>query len=228
MRLSIVTPWHNCPELIGQYEAAVAGADEVIVVDNASGAPTKAGLHEMLRRREGAKIVHLEHNIWFSAACNRGYAESTGDVVLFLNNDVMAAPGWLDKVRADIVDGGLYGAACETRTVAGQPMTYLEGWCVAARRETWDAISIENPRTPAGIAAGLPPQFFGPWDQVVFPMYYSDVDLSYRAHRAGFPLRVRRWDVQHLSNYTSRRTEGAYSDSEAAWRRFTARVEAGR
>ena len=33
MKLSIVTPWHNCPELIGQYEAAVAGADEVIIVE---------------------------------------------------------------------------------------------------------------------------------------------------------------------------------------------------
>lgn len=209
MRLSIVTPWHNCPELIGQYEAAVAGADEVIIVDNGSDESVYWKLAALEHHNEGRiRLLHNDQNVWFSAACNQGYAASTGDVVLFLNNDVMAAPGWLERVKADIVDGGLYGAACETRTVSGQPMTYLDGWCVAARRETWDAL--------------------GGWDAATFPMYYSDVDLSYRAHRAGFPLRVRRWDVQHLSNYTSRRTEGAYSDSEAAWRRFTARVEAGR
>lgn len=203
MKLSIVTPWHNCPELIGQYVAATRGADQVVIVDNASDPKTAAMLAAL-----GTTYIRNDQNVWFSAACNQGYAASTGDVVLFLNNDVMAAPGWLERVKADIVDGGLYGAACETRTVSGQPMTYLDGWCVAARRETWDAL--------------------GGWDAATFPMYYSDVDLSYRAHRAGFPLRVRRWDVQHLSNYTSRRTEGAYSDSEAAWRRFTARVEAGR
>jgi GT2 family glycosyltransferase len=212
MKISIVTPWHNCPELIGQYEAAVAGADEVVIVDNASDVPTQGAI-EGLRHRNIAtgrvKVVRTENNVWFSAACNMGYERSTGDVVLFLNNDIIASPDWLDRVRADIRDGGIYGPAAETRTVAQQPMTYLDGWCVAARRETWAALG-------------------GPWDADTFPMYYSDVDLSWRAYRAGYPLRVRTWAVRHLSNYTSQRTEGAYTDSEAAFARFTARVEAGR
>lgn len=203
MTISIVTPWAGCPELLGQWWAAVKDADQVVIVDNASDPKTAAMLAAL-----GVTYIRNDTNVWFSAACNQGYAASTGDVVLFLNNDVMAAPGWLDKVKADIVDGGLYGAACETRTVSGQPMTYLDGWCVAARRETWEGLKG--------------------WDAAEFPMYYSDVDLSYRAHRAGFPLRKRTWQVQHLSNYTSQRTEGAYADSEAAWKRFTARVEAGR
>jgi GT2 family glycosyltransferase len=207
MKLSIVTPWHGCPELIGQYEAAVKGADQVVIVDNASPEPA-AGALLALSHRIGARLIRNDKNVWFSAACNQGYAASTGDVVLFLNNDVMAAPGWLDKVRADIRDGGLYATGADVRTVAGQPMTYLDGWCVAAKRETWDAL--------------------GGWDAEAFPMYYSDVDLSYRAHRAGFPLRVRKWAVQHLSNYTSQRTPGAYADSEAAWKRFAARVEGAR
>jgi len=200
--LSIVTPWHNCIELLGQYLAAVRGADQVIVIDNASdpqAAPALASLANI-----GATIIRNDENRLFSAACNQGLDVATGDVVLFLNNDVLASPKWLERVRADVQDGGLYGPTPQIAVVGGQPMTYLEGWCIAARRATWTAL--------------------GGWDAEAFPLYTSDVDLCWRAYRAGYGMRVRRWAIQHLSNYTSSRTPGSYDGSAAARARFAERV----
>lgn len=203
MKLSIVTPWLDCPELLGQYAMAVRGADQVVIVDNGSDPATAT-----LLQRLGTTYIRNDENAQFSRACNHGLERATGDVVLMLNNDVMAAPGWLDRVRAHVIEDAFYGPAVGYVTVAQQPMMYLEGWCIAAPRHVWQAV--------------------GGFDADVFPMYSSDVDLCWRAFQVGYPLRHRRWPVQHLSNYTSQRTPGAYDGSAEARQRFAQRVEASR
>lgn len=56
----------------------------------------------------------------------------------------------------------------------------------------------------------------GGWNEVDFPgLYWEDNELCYRAERAGLQLKQAILSLVHLSNYTSRRTEGAYLHSEA-------------
>jgi hypothetical protein len=47
--ISVITPFHNCPELLPDYEAAVFGA-QILVIDTASDADTSDKLRAMVER----------------------------------------------------------------------------------------------------------------------------------------------------------------------------------
>lgn len=204
--ITIITPWLNHPELIEGYEAAVQGVDELIIVDNGSTAETQSALRAMHARiGDTGAYIRNDENRYFSAANNQGLAHAPGDIVVFLNNDISGDPGWLEQVRVDVEDGYLCGPAADMRVVAGQPLLYIEGWCIAARREVWEAL--------------------GGWDEELFRLpYWDDVDLCWRARRAGYKLRKTSWSLTHLSNTTSRTTPGAYDGSEVNRQAFELRV----
>jgi GT2 family glycosyltransferase len=205
MTISIVTPWHNHPELIADYERAVQGA-QVVIVDNISDTDTYAGLRSMAEHL-GATFVANPVNAWFAAACNQGLAHATGDIIVMLNNDIIAEPGWLAAVERDVKGDGLYGPETHVKIIQGRPLLYVDGWCVAARREVW--------------------QRLGGFDAVTFAKpYWEDVDLSWRAVQKGYTLHQRRWKVRHLGNTTSRTVAGAYDASEANRAAFEAKVAA--
>lgn len=183
--VSIVTPWLAHPELRAEYDRATAGA-EVIIVDTSDMRPFS-----------------------FAAACNLGIARATGDIIVCLNNDIQAVPGWLDAVRRDVKPGALYGVSTDIRVVDGYTIMYLEGWCIAALVQTWRDL--------------------GGWDAETFQRpYWEDVDLSWRATQQQIRLVRRPWMVTHLGNRTSATTPGAYDASAANGRAFARKVRAAR
>ena len=206
MRVSIVTPWYNHDELLGSYLTTVTGADEVILVDNGSD-------ERIARQLEAHADVYLRRGRegWFAPACNEGLAASTGDIVVFLNNDVSGPTGWLEMLRSQVTNRGLYGPSFDQRAVQlpnGRPLwvPYLEGWCVAATRAVWVDL--------------------GGWDAEAYPnAYWEDVDLSFRARLQGYTLNYcPAWDLRHPGNTTSRMTPGSYDHSSTNQRTFENRV----
>ena len=195
MTISIVTPFHNCPELLPDYEGAVQGA-QVIAIDNASDVDTANRLQAMIERLgNGSKYVRNEENVKFSKANNQGLALADGEIVVFMNSDIRATGNWLDRVQ-NAKKGAFYSPTSGVRTVDGEVYRYLEGWCLFGQRSDFESI--------------------GGWNDRDFPgIYWEDNELCYRAERAGMQLKQAILPLIHLSNYTSRRTEGAYSYSEA-------------
>ena len=58
--ISIITPFHNCPELIPDYEKAIQGA-QVIAIDNASNDDAAVKLQAMIERLgNGSKYLRNE------------------------------------------------------------------------------------------------------------------------------------------------------------------------
>jgi GT2 family glycosyltransferase len=76
---------------------------EVIVVDNASSDGTQSWL-----RKSAAQallplvVVENAHNAGFAAANNQAAARARGDVLVFLNNDCVVVPGWLETLVAHL------------------------------------------------------------------------------------------------------------------------------
>lgn len=219
-RVSVITPWKDHPELIPLYERAVQGADEVIILDNAS-EPETADALEALAARLGGRYVRHDENRWFSRACNEGAERATGDVLLFLNNDIAAgysgdAPsGWLDKVRHEVCPGALYGPSkkyCPVGkfVIPGGDVPYIEGWCLAMTREDWERL--------------------GGFDEDAYPLpYYEDTDLSFRAvEEHKFRLVQTHWPVIHLSNTTTSGMPGAYAGAKPNQAIFMERVKDAR
>lgn len=209
--ISVITPVKDCPELAAQYIKAVRGC-EVIIVDNASDEAAARVWKDAARGLEGVYLRN-DTNQWYASACNQGYAVSTGDVVVFLNNDILLRGDWLSPLSR-IPAGALYGPALNTRVLAGQPLIYIDAWWIAARRETWEMLRpIGKFADYEGISEFMQP---GPWDGLAFQgMYWDDVDLCWRATRAGLALRTLPLPLAHLSNYTSQRTDGAYAHTDS-------------
>lgn len=192
MTVSIITPWLNqAKALIPDYEKAVQGA-QVISVDNGS-TPEDAAAIATMTARLGGVYIRNEENQGFAGANNQGYKAATGDIVIFLNSDIDGNPAWLKQVVADVQDGGLYGPALQAQLVYGMRLPYLEGWCVAATRATWERVKPNDHQTwnPVCLQGG-------PWDAQAFPEpYWEDNDLCLAALEKGFTLNQTAWALRH-------------------------------
>jgi GT2 family glycosyltransferase len=204
-KVSIITPWLNCPELVNSYEKSVNTA-EVVIVDNGSDFYAAAAIKIMVKRLGGIYIRN-DHNAKYATANNQGMAAATGDILIFMNNDIEAPPGWLHTVKRDVKDGALYGPSRLQRMIGGRMTPYIEGFCIAATRDTW--------------------QRLGGWDAESFQgMYWEDNDVCWRALKMGIDLVETNWPVWHYGNYTSANTPGAYDNSQTNYDAFTAKVAA--
>lgn len=193
--ISIITPWFgpNSVALMADYYNAVQGA-QVITVDNASEHAIAQQLSAMTTEL-GGEYIRNETNAGFAAANNQGYARATGDIVMFLNSDIAAPAGWLSAVAADVRPGTLYGPSLAHQLVYGMWLPYLEGWCIAADRGTWDKLRAWQvpPRKTSPTH-----QWPGPWDADAYPNpYWEDNDLCLRAHQADISLIHTAWQIQH-------------------------------
>ena len=94
---SIVIPNFNGTEhletcLASLQQLQYSGGFETIIADNAS----SDGSVELVKRRfPDVKVVELEENLGFAAACNRGARDAQSGIVAFLNNDMRVEPTWL-------------------------------------------------------------------------------------------------------------------------------------
>jgi glycosyltransferase involved in cell wall biosynthesis len=175
--LSIVTPWHNHRELLGDYMAAVelGPDDELVIVDNGSDPPLSFA------------SIRSEENLGFVGGSNLGLVHAQGEIVLFLNNDVaLREHGWLEQIREAVGPGVLAGPIRYDphADVDGERFPYIDGWCLTGMRD--DLLEL------GGFPAGLEE-----------PAYYSDNLLCLEARTQGMTLRDVRVRLAHKESTTS-------------------------
>ncbi|MBE5936547.1 MAG: glycosyltransferase family 2 protein [Lachnospiraceae bacterium] len=85
---------------------------EIVIVDNGSAAEEKS-IYEQLSLKYKCKYIYKPDTFNFSRMCNTGAAYSTGDYLLFLNDDMEIIDGeWLERMlgQAQIDYAGAVGA----------------------------------------------------------------------------------------------------------------------
>ncbi|HHH40548.1 MAG TPA: glycosyltransferase family 2 protein [Chloroflexi bacterium] len=100
--ISVVIPnWngaHHLPDCLESLRRQRYPRFEVIVADNGS---TDGSQALLARRYPEVRLLALGENRGFAGACNAGMQAARGEIVVLLNNDTEADPGWL----AAIADG---------------------------------------------------------------------------------------------------------------------------
>lgn len=99
-KISIIIPAYNCSKTIGNCLESIFNQTfkdfEVVVINDGS----KEDLGPALKPWTG-KIKYVEQeNQGAPAARNRGFAESVGQFVIFLDSDIVAKPDMLEKLMA--------------------------------------------------------------------------------------------------------------------------------
>jgi len=102
---SIVIPVHNraafnrsCLLAIERSVNAERLPYEVIVVDNGSTDETPGLLRSWSSSRPNARVIRMGQNLGFARACNEGARLARGHYIVFLNNDTLPTPGWLEHM----------------------------------------------------------------------------------------------------------------------------------
>ncbi|WP_256761484.1 glycosyltransferase family 2 protein [Cohnella sp. WQ 127256] len=169
---------------------------EIIVVDNGSTDPT----YPYLQAQEDVNLVRNETNLGFAKGCNQGWEVSSGDTVLFLNNDTIVTPEWLTRMLRVLNSDeyiGMVGPV--TNYASGQqkiPVSYTRleeadafasehvakhegqslevrrvvGFCMLVKRKVLDEVGVFDERFGLG--------------------NYEDDDLCLRVLNSGYKIRV--------------------------------------
>lgn len=198
-RASIVIPVHGqlahtlaCLHALAAHPPAVDC--EVIVVDDASPDDTATALAGVA----GLRLHERDTNGGFIAACNDGAALARGAFVVFLNNDTVPQPGWLDALLATFDEyprAGLVGA----QLLYPDGRLQEAGGVVFDDGSAWNYGRFESPDDPrfafardadycSGAALAVPHDLFsavGGFDARYAPAYYEDTDLAFKVREAG-------------------------------------------
>ncbi len=173
---------------------------DVVVVDNCS----TDGTPELLAERfPEVRVVGLPENVGFGRAVNRGVAASDAETLVFLNNDVVCEPTFLERLCAqlDPPSGAVMAAGVLLDWVAPDRIDsagvlfdrtllafdYLHGESIGVLDR-----EVDDPLGPTGGAAAFDRAAFeavGGFDERFFA-YLEDVDLTARVIARGGRCRL--------------------------------------
>lgn len=171
-----------------------AASIEVVVVDDGSTDETGQWLGQV----QGLRYRRRDCNGGFIAACNEGAAMARGEFLIFLNNDTVPQPGWLDALLRTFdsqPDAGLVGAQLlypDGRLQEAGGVVFCDG-------SAWNYGRFESPEHPrfaslrdahycSGAAIAVPKALFesvGDFDTRYSPAYYEDTDLAFAIRAVG-------------------------------------------
>jgi GT2 family glycosyltransferase/glycosyltransferase involved in cell wall biosynthesis len=215
---SIIIPVYNQADhtlncLRALVEHPPAARCEIIVADDGSTDETGQWLAQI----PGLRYHRRAENGGFIAACNDGASLARGDYLVFLNNDTVPQPGWLDALL------DTFHAHPETG-LAGAQLIYPDGrlqeagGVVFADGSAWNYGRFESPDDPrfaslrdtdycSGAAIAIPSTLFrriGGFDQRYAPAYYEDTDLAFAVRSLGKRVLYQpRARVVHLEGISS-------------------------
>ncbi|MCJ7827965.1 glycosyltransferase family 2 protein [Patescibacteria group bacterium] len=187
----VITSWNGLSLLkknLAQVLAAVDKDTELIVVDNGSTDGSVEWIEKNFSKSE-VRVVSLSRNFGFGPACNLGVDQTSSELVVLLNNDVIPERGFLDSVEESFAEKQVFavsfhepGSSWATGkfekgffTHSPGPKTkqkhlslWASGGSAAFRRSYWRELN------------GFDPLFH--------PFYWEDTDLGFRAWKRGWTI----------------------------------------
>lgn len=235
MKISVVIPTYRrhaaLARTLDALEAQTVAADafEVLVVDDPLDDDPAAVAAAVGADRRGLRLRHLHRESrGVSAARNTGWRAAEAPLVLFLGDDILAAPellaehlDWHDRRGGEMV--GVLGHVRWANELTVTPfMRWLEhGYqfnypAIRGDRASWaDFYTANVSLTRAALAS------VGGFDEQRYPFLYEDLDLGRRLDDGGFVLLFHaRARAEHLHDTTIddwRRRMAATATAERTW-----------
>jgi GT2 family glycosyltransferase len=202
LRVSLVVLTYNSDRIVGeclQSLLPLVSKAEIIVVDNASADETRAVVN---RHVPPMRLIANATNRGCAGGNNVGWHDSSGDIVVFVNPDVIVTDHWLDPLVQPFLDDprvGITGSKLlypGTRTIqhAGgilHPNGMVDHFGTGEEDVgQYDDISDVDYVTGASIAVRREVlETLGGFDEDFNPAYFEETDLCWRARHAGWKVR---------------------------------------
>jgi hypothetical protein len=206
VRVSVIVPVYNSPgdlhECLTALLASAGSQSEIIVVDDGSTDETRS-----VATRKGVTVLGLPENTGPSSARNCGARHAHGEILFFVDADLIVRPGAVSRVLKLFDENpgvaavfGSYDTGPRAKGVVSQYRNLLHHYvhqtgnpeastfwagCGAVRRSVFEAI--------------------GGFDEKHFPRCIEDIELGYRLRQAGHRIRLdKTLQGTHLKRWTLR------------------------
>lgn len=192
MKVSVITPVWNRSDLtdlfLRQNSVLCAGYPDVefIIIDNGSTDGTTQILENwQIVYKKSLKIISLDENKGFGPANNLGAELATGDILVFISNDVQVKGDYITPLQMlpKKHRAVLYGPEIHQQDTGWNTfkeigiISYITGWCVAIETVFWGIVCK--------------------WDERFVPCDYEDIDLSYQVTQGGGSLEKIKLPLYH-------------------------------
>lgn len=232
MRLSvIIVHWNTAPDLRECLAALRAfpwsqpgGETEILVVDNAS---SDGAVAMLAAEFPEVRVIANAENLIYAAATNQALKAATGDYFLLLNPDACVTAGAIDKlvgaqkaiVAAKLVSDD--GSVQKSVRAFPTPLATITGSWTRLAFDYEKAGPAPQPMMSCLLFTRAVYEKIGGLDER-FPLFFNDVDWSYRAERAGLETwYIPEAVVKHGHGGTTKRVrKSAVWESRRAWLRF--------
>lgn len=198
--VTVVIPNWNGRHLLPACLAALGEQSfsdfEIVVVDNGS---TDGSVGWIQESYPGVRVLVNQENLGFAVAVNQGIRASQGKYVALLNSDTRAGDHWLASL-VDAAEADPQVGMCASKMLFADRMDVINsaGICLDLAGITWDCRggevdddSDQDPQEVFGPCGGAALyrrtmlEEIGLFDEDFFA-YLEDVDLAWRARRAGW------------------------------------------
>jgi len=210
MRCDIIMPvWNELQatrECVDSLTKNTGYPYRLVIVDNGSGRETSVYLTALKARADiNAVLIRNDENLGFAKGVNQGIAASDAPYLCVMNNDTVAAAGWLEEmmnVMAAHPEIGILNPSSNTSGQKGsgpatrnrqsgsgpfcgqiQELYRARGFCMLIRREVVEKVGL--------------------FDESYGRGYFEETDYSYRVQAAGFRIaRAKGAYVYHKESIT--------------------------
>lgn len=203
MKVDIVIPNFNGSHLLAQNLPKVLASFEdyeggIIIVDDGSSKPEVLDLERFLEKLNSKKITLHKHdkNKGFSSAVNTGVSISDADIVVLLNSDVVPQKNFLESpLKKFEDDSNLFAVGCMDESVEGEKIVKrgrgLGYWKRGMLHHKKGEVGKSDTFWVSGGSSFYRRKIYlqlGGMDEIYNPFYWEDIDLSYRAQKAGYKI----------------------------------------
>lgn len=198
--ISIIVPVYNefaqtlvCLKSIFMQKVSVDY--EVILADDCSPDETT----QLLKKVKGLRYFRNAENLHFLRNCNVNAKHARGDYLVFLNNDTIVEPGWLQALYNTFAEHGNVG-------IVGSKLVYPSGELQEAGGIIWDDASgwnwgkgrdkshplfnyLRDADYVSGASFMIPTKIWkdvGGFNEALEKAYYEDTDLCFRLRSLGY------------------------------------------
>lgn len=219
MNISIVIPnfngrdllLTNVPKVVAAVKDYSDGFVEIVVTDDASKDGSVEAVRHLLedlipKNSKQLSYQLLENplgvNRGFSGNVNVGVKMAKGDIIILLNSDVVPKRGFLPPLLSHFSDSEMFAVGCMDESVEDGKIV-LRGRGIGK----WErgflnhaAGSLDSPHTlwVSGGSGAFRKKIWdtlGGLNELYNPFYWEDIDLSYRAQKAGYTVLFERKSV---------------------------------
>lgn len=193
--ISIVIPNYNGEGLLKKnlpkvFSSLDGYSSEVIVVDDASEDKSVAFL-----KTQKVRLLRNSKNYGFSTTVNKGVKAAKGEIVVLLNSDLYPDKNFLESLISHFKDPEVFAVGCLDKSIEGKRVIkrgrgigkWSRGFLVHSRGDT----DKDNTLWASGGSSAFRKSVWdklGGLNELYNPFYWEDIDISYRALKAGYKV----------------------------------------